>query len=102
MSKQNGIHQAKFIDNFPSHFFVLFERNQCNFQTKYSKLVDTRIKCEDNLNFSFWSMANICGMPIITPSYLQLLVRAEEELTKVTLLRMYVDNTKSYCTMMKK
>ena len=47
---KDGVHQTKFIDNFPEHFFLLFERNQYNFQTKYSKLVDKRIKCEDKLN----------------------------------------------------
>ena len=70
--------QTKFIDNFPKHFLLLFERNQYNFQMKYSILVDTRIKCVDNLSFSFCSMVDICGMPLITPSYLQLLVRVEE------------------------
>ena len=60
---KDGVHQTKFIDNFPEHFFLIFERNQYNFQTKYSKLVDTRIKCEDKLNLSFCSMADICGTP---------------------------------------
>ena len=26
-------------------------------------MVDTRIKCEDNFNLSFCSIADICGMP---------------------------------------
>ena len=43
---KDDVHQAKFIENFLEHFFLLFERNQYNFQTKYSKLVDTRIKCK--------------------------------------------------------
>ena len=60
---KDGVHQTKFIDNFPEHFFLTFERNQYNFQTKYSKLVDARIKCEDKLNLSFCSMVDICGTP---------------------------------------
>ena len=30
---------------------------------KYSKLVDTQFKCEDNLNLSFSSKVDICGTP---------------------------------------
>ena len=60
---KDGVHQTKFIDNFLEHFFLFFERNQYNFQTKYSKLIDTQIKCKKNLNLSFCSMADICGTP---------------------------------------
>ena len=90
---KDGVHQTKFIDNFPEHIFLIFERNQCNFQTKYSKLVNARIKCEDKLNFSFCSMADICGTScnytlifveplVITPSYLQLLVWGRRSVNK--------------------
>ena len=31
---KDGVHQIKFIDNFLEHFFLLFERNQSNFQNE--------------------------------------------------------------------
>ena len=99
---KDGVHQTKFIENFPKHFLLLFERNQYNFRTKYSKLVETRIKSVNNLNLSFCSMRIFVECLIISPSYLQLFVRVEEVLTKVTLLCLYLKKTKSYCTMIKK
>ena len=48
---KDGVHQTKFIDNFPEQFFLLFERNQYNYQTKYSKLVDTQIKSNSEIKF---------------------------------------------------
>ena len=59
---KDGVRQTKCFENFPEHFFLLFERNQFNllfernqfnFQKKYCKLVDTRSKCKENLNVSF-------------------------------------------------
>ena len=91
---KDGVHQTKLIDNFPEHIFLIFERNQYNFQTKYSKLVNARIKCEDKLNVSFCSMTDICETPcnytlisfverlVITPSYLQLLVWGRKSVNK--------------------
>ena len=32
---KDGIHQTIFIDNIPDHFFLFFERNQYQFQTRY-------------------------------------------------------------------
>ena len=60
---KDGVHQTKFIENFPEHFFFFFEKNQYNFQTKYSKLVDTQMKCKESLNLSFYSITGICGTP---------------------------------------
>ena len=50
---KDGVRQTKCFENFPEHFFLLFERNQFNFQKKNCKLVDTRSKCKENLNVSF-------------------------------------------------
>ena len=50
---KESAHQAKFSENFPKHFFLLFEKKQFNFQMKYSKLVDRQIKRQENLNLSF-------------------------------------------------
>ena len=60
---KDGVHQTIFIDNFPEHFFLLFERNQYQFQTLYGYLVNTRIKCEESLNLSFCLMVDICETP---------------------------------------
>ena len=91
---KDGVHQTKFIDNFAEHFFLLFERNQYNFQTKYSKLVDPRIKCKDKLNVSFCPMVDICGTPY-NYTLISAVVRSGER--SVNKGHIFTD---VYCTMM--
>ena len=54
------LHQFKIVKEKPEIFFIVFERNRYDFQTKTSKYIDSRVKSERDLSI-FRSISETAG-----------------------------------------
>ena len=59
-SSSSNLHQFKIVKKKPEILFIVFERNQYDFQTKTTKYIDSRVKIERDLSI-FCSISETSG-----------------------------------------